>query len=189
MASLTDIANRALSLLGQAAIVSLNDKTPESEEIRRVLPFVLDSVYRMYPWNCLSKRVVLAPLTTPPVSTYSYAYRLPSDCLRVLEVEMDSHTKYRVEGRDLLCNAADEVRLRYVQYTEDPNLLDGLLREVIAYYIAVSLCERITQSNNKADLMRRGFNEVLRYAVRADSQENPPVRFAESSWLRARYWN
>ena len=188
MSSVTAIANRALSLLGHAPIISLDDLTPESEEVKRVLPFVLDSVFRSHPWNCLVARKSLATLVDVPVYEYSYSYALPSDCVRVLDVVTDNRERYVIEGKRLLSNAGPEIKLRYVKHSDDPNLYDGLLREALATYLALTMCEKITQSNTKKQLLVDDFKRVILEARRVDGQENPPARFAQDSWLTARLW-
>ena len=188
MSSFTAIANRALSLLGQNPIVSLEDKTPAAEEINRVMPFVLDSVFRMHPWNCLVVRKSLAPTNDLPVYEYDYQYNLPSDCLRLLDVSTETDSRYTVEGRRILTNAGPEIFIRYVAESLDPNQYDGLLREALAAYLAATICERITQSNNKRDLANMELDKALAHAKRVDAQENPPVGFKEDSWISSRYW-
>jgi hypothetical protein len=188
MSSFTAISNRALSLLGHGPIISLDDLTPESEEVKRVLPFVLDSVFRSHPWNCLVVRQSLAATSGTPVYEYSNSYALPSDCIRVLDVVTDNNDRYVVEGRNLLTNAGPEINLRYVKHSEDPNLYDGLLREAIATYLALTLCEKITQSNTKKQLLVDDFKRVILEARRVDGQENPPARFAADTWVTARHW-
>ena len=188
MSSVTAIANRALSLLGHAPIISLDDLTPESEEVKRVLPFVLDSVFRSHPWNCLVARKSLATVVDVPVYEYSYSYALPSDCVRVLDVVTDNRERYVIEGKRLLSNAGPEIKLRYVKHSDDPNLYDGLLREALATYLALTMCEKITQSNTKKQLLVDDFKRVILEARRVDGQENPPSRMANDTWLLSRQW-
>lgn len=188
MASFTSITNRALSLLGQAPIVSLDDKTPESEEVNRVLPFVLDTVFRMHPWSSLRTRKSLAPTTTKPVYGFEYAYNLPADCLRLIEVVSEGRTKYSLEGRQILTNEGPEIFIKYIAEIKDPNKYDGLLREALACYLAYTICERITQSNSKRELAMREFENALNMARSTDSKENPPTPQQTDTWVQARFW-
>ena len=82
----------------------------------------------------MHKRVQLARNSTAPVIEYSYAYALPSDCLRVLKVHngttdsIASNIDYKLEGRNVVTDEGT-VYLIYIALDTDPNNYDAYLRE------------------------------------------------------------
>ena len=107
------------------------------QKIQKTLDFVTqrytqvrDGVFRSHPWNCLQKRVELAADTTAPAWGFSYAYTLPSDCLRLLRI-LDYDSNYKVEGRKILSNTSS-MKILYIARVTDPNEYDELLRETLS---------------------------------------------------------
>ena len=110
MASVVNMCNSALNLLGASTISALTDDTKNARLCNQRYENVRNRVFRSHAWNCLHKRVQLAKNTTSPVVEYSNAYALPSDCLRVLKVHngstdsIKSDIDYKLEGRNIVTN-------------------------------------------------------------------------------------
>lgn len=77
-----DIANLALTKLGQQPITSFADNTSRSSIMARNYPMLRDKLQRKR-WNFNRKYTVLAARTGVPPFEYAYAYPLPDDYLRV----------------------------------------------------------------------------------------------------------
>lgn len=88
MASAVDISNLALSHLGDEAgvtAISPPDGSPQSKLCGRFYPMARDALLEMRPWTFATRRAALAEVTNNPVADdWSYAYALPSGCLRPL---------------------------------------------------------------------------------------------------------
>lgn len=186
MASVVDICNRALDKLGQGPIVSLEDGTKSANLCNRNWPLIRDQVLRDHPWNFSIRRVTLAPDVTEPVWGFLYRSPLPTNCLRVIEVKDLSQGDYQVEGKAILSNQ-DVLYVRFIARITDPNEYDALFQDAVASRLAVELCESLTQSNTKKDLLIQEYDLILTKAKRADGQENPPAPFEEDTWLLSRY--
>ena len=125
MASIVDIANNALNILGASTISSLTEDTKNARICNQRIENVRNRVFRSHPWNCLIKRVQLAQNSTAPVIEYTYAYALPSDFLRVLKIHngttdsVASDMPYKVEGKNIITDEAT-VYLVYVSKDTDP---------------------------------------------------------------------
>ena len=109
MASVVDICNSALNLLGASTISALTDDSKNARLCNQRYEPVRNRVFRSHAWNCLTKRVQLAKDSTAPVIEYANQYTLPSDCLRVLKIHTGatdsiSHIDYAVEGRKIKTN-------------------------------------------------------------------------------------
>ena len=186
MASVIDICNRALDKLGQGAITSLDDGTTASNLCNRNYEQTRDQLLRDHPWNFAVTRASLAPSTNEPVWGFANRFPLPSDCLRLIEVDRLSSGEYQVEGRAIL---ADDfvLNIRYIRRVTDPNDFDVAFIEALATRLALQLCEAITQSSQKKQMLWQDFEDALTRARRADGQENPPAIFEESEWISVRY--
>lgn len=147
---------------------------------------VRDEVLRAHPWNFAIKRTTLAPLTDAPEWGYRYAFALPSDFLRLVELDGLSTGDYVVEGGQILANDS-VLYIRYVQRVTDPNRYDASIVDAMAARLAMELCEAFTQSNTKKQLFMQEFDESITNAKRVDGQENPPVQYEEDEWVSVRY--
>lgn len=186
MASVIDICNRALDKLGQGSITSLGDGTTSANLCNRNYAQTRDQILRDHPWNFAVRRAQLAPSTTEPVWGFSNRFPLPNDCLRLLEVDNLSTNEYQVEGKAILADG-DILRIRYVRRIDDPNEFDASFIDVLAVGLAFQMCEAVTQSNSKRQLLGQEFEDVMTRAKRADGQENPPTMFEEDEWISVRY--
>jgi hypothetical protein len=177
MASEVDIANSALNLLGASTISAFTDDSKNARLVNQRYEPVRDRVFRSHAWNCLHKRVQLAQNTTAPVVEYSYAYSLPSDCLRVLKIHngttdsIVSEIDYKIEGRNIVTNEGT-VYLIYIAKITDPNLYDTYLQESISHQLAADLCYAITNNASLANNYMVRADERLREARFVDATEN-----------------
>ncbi len=185
MASVVDICNRALDKLGHGAITSLTDDTKASNLCSRTWDIVRDQVLRDHPWNFAVKRATLAPSATAPDWGFSYQHPFPSTFLRLIEVRDLSTGEYQVEGRFILADS-DTLYIRYIAQITDSREYDSLFVDAVATRMALEMCEALTQSNTKKDLLSKEYEDSLLRAKRADGQENPPTLIEEDDWISAR---
>ena len=177
MASAVDIANSALNLLGASTISAFTDDSKNARLVNQRYENVRNRVFRSHAWNCLHKRVQLAQNSTAPVIEYTYAYALPSDCLRVLKVHngttdsIQSAIDYKLEGRNIVTDEGT-VYLIYVALDTDPNNYDSYLQESISHQLAADLCYAITNNATLANNYMARADERLREARFIDATEN-----------------
>jgi hypothetical protein len=173
MASTVDICNGALNQLGATTILSLTEDSKNARLCNQRYTQVRDGVFRSHPWNCLQKRIELAADTTAPAWGFSYAYTLPSDCLRLLRI-LDYDSNYKVEGRKILSNTSS-MKILYVARITDPNEYDELLRETLSAALGADIAFGITSNNQTAQNMYQLFQEKLRDARFVDSTEGQNI--------------
>ena len=177
MASTVDICNSALNLLGASTISALTDDSKNARLCNQRYEPVRNRVFRAHAWNCLHKRVQLAQNSTAPVVEYSYAYALPSDCLRVLKIHtgstdsIKSEVDYKLEGRNIVTNEGT-VYLVYIALITDPNEYDTYLQESISHQLAADLAYAITNNATLANNYMTRADERLREARFIDATEN-----------------
>jgi len=186
MPSVVDICNRALDKLGQNPITSLDDGNTAANLCTRVWPITRDQVLREHPWNFAVKRIVTAPSLTSPPWGFNYQHPIPSDCLRIIELQDVKADEYQIENKNILTDY-DTLHLRYIYRVEDPNKFDSLFADLIATRMAFEMCEGLTQSTTKKDWLWEEYKDALTRSKRTDGQENPLIEQAEDSWIEVRY--
>tara|TARA_R110002020_G_scaffold32217_1_gene99313 strand:+ start:321 stop:899 length:579 start_codon:yes stop_codon:yes gene_type:complete len=177
MASVVNMCNSALNLLGASTISALTDDTKNARLCNQRYEPVRNRVFRSHAWNCLHKRVQLAQNSTAPVVEYDHAYALPSDCLRVLKIHngttdsIATSLDYKLEGRNIVTDI-DTIFLIYIALDTDPNNYDTYLRESISHQLAADLCYAITNNASLANNYMVRADERLREARFIDATEN-----------------
>ena len=177
MASVVNMCNSALNLLGASTISALTDDTKNARLCNQRYEPVRNRVFRSHAWNCLHKRVQLAQNSTAPVVEYDHAYALPSDCLRVLKIHngttdsIATNLDYKIEGRNIVTDI-DTIFLIYIALDTDPNNYDTYLRESISHQLAADICYAITNNATLANNYMGRADERLREARFIDATEN-----------------
>lgn len=198
MASKTDIANRALTKLGEDRITDLLDDTERARTINSLYGICRDAELRAHVWNFAVKRIKLPRLVSAPDFGFSFQYQLPSDLVKLVQVNdwwywrgnsdyyTGSNAEFQVEGRLILTDYDAPLPIRYIASIDDPGLYDSLFVESFACRLAIECCERLTQSNTKMQSVQQQYVAAIREAVRADAIENPPQSLPDESWMLSR---
>jgi hypothetical protein len=177
MASVVNICNSALNLIGASTISALTEDTKNARLCNQRYEPVRNRVFRGHNWNCLIKRVQLAANSTDPVIEYAKSYALPSDCLRVLKIHngttdsIASDLDYKIEGKNIVTDETT-VYLVYIALDTDPNNYDVYLREAISHQLAADLAYAITNNATLANNYMTRADERLREARFIDATEN-----------------
>lgn len=183
--SAIDCCNSALQRVGAASIVSLGDNSPEARACSLAYDSNRRSELRKRPWNFAVKRAVLAPDATAPAYDYTYAFTLPSDCLRVLR-PATADLDWQVEGRKILTNDSSVLHLRYIADVTDPAQWDSAFYDMLCLALAYDICEKLTQSNTKKKAIGDDYDEAAKDAALADAFEGGPQDGPDDTWLLAR---
>ena len=185
MASVVDLCNRALDLLGAANITSLTENSKEARLCNGNFDDVRDAVLRSHPWNIAITRRELARDTDTPAFGFSFQYSLPTDpfCLRVLSfwnsnvnndvAAYDSNVMFKIEGRKVLSNEGT-CNIIYIGRVTDTEQYDSLLNKAISARLAAEIAYNITGSNSVSQGMIAIYEDRLKEAKGVDSMEGFP---------------
>lgn len=196
MADVTQICNMALARIGQQPINDINDDSPVARACLSLYEDTVREVARSHPWNCLKARADLAQNATAPEFGWAYAYTMPTDCVRVIDVNgydpIYTPAIYEINGRDILTDD-DECKMTYIRYNEDPTGFDSLLVRSIVTLLASYLAGRIAQDDARSMTLREEYERTtLRIARKVDANEQKRRRYPwhrDSEWVQARYYN
>lgn len=199
MASSVDIANSALTKLGESRITTLDDNVKAAREINAVFTLRRDKLLRSFNWSFAMERTTLPALVDTPSWGYSYLYQLPTDCLRVVQVDDiwnipglsnymggPDNEPFRIVGRRIETDIGAPLKIRYIKRVTNTGDYDACFNEVFAYDLAYEVCEAITQSNTKKEAMREGRKQEILEAIRANAIELPPQEMPDDSWIISR---
>ena len=185
MASVVGICNGALQRLGAARITSLDNATKNARECNAAYERRRDTTLRRHRWSFASQRASLAADSTAPAFGPANYFTLPTDCLRVLLPD-EVDTDWAIEGRKIATDWGAPLEIRYIARITDPNTMDPMFREALSIDLALTLCEVITGSNQKAAGLRDEMRDVLAEAKRVNGIELPAGELREDDWLTAR---
>lgn len=198
MASVIQVANRALTKLGAGRIISLDDNNKQARAILSCFDDLRDAELRANRWSFALVRTALPALTTSPAYEFQYEYQLPADFLRLDMINgqypstvMDNYigaetADYAIEGGKILTDIAAPLKIRYCRRVEDANLWDVLFREALACRIAAEICEDLTQSDGKRNLAWQEYKQALSEAVRTNAIERPPQMPPDDQFIISR---
>jgi hypothetical protein len=172
MPSAVEIVNLALARIGQGApIASLDEEGEPASQAKAVLPFARDDVLRAYAWPFATRRVSLAIISGVDATPWGYAYRVPSDCVRVTDLPVSTSVEavpFEIGGDDsggLILTDLTPATLRYVTRVENLSLWPSQVAGVLAWYLAAELATTIARDGNRADAMRARARVALSEAV------------------------
>jgi hypothetical protein len=171
----TDIANMALSRLGEPRLSSIEENTPTAISCRQHFATVRDSLLRAHAWNFATTRAQLS-LTTTPAFGWDYAYTLPADFLRLCtfngrQAKM-STSEFILEGGLLLADV-DGARITYVRRMTDLTDADPCFIETLVFRLSAAIAIDVTNSSAKRDEMEGLANRRLADASFFDATEFP----------------
>ena len=199
MASNVEIANSALTKVGSTRITALTDNVKAAREINAIFELRRDYLLRTHNWSFAMTRASLPALDETPAWGYTTLYQLPTDCLRVVQVNdtwvvpgLADYTSgpdsepYKITGRRIETDIGAPLKLRYIKRVTDPAQFDAAFVEVFANDLADQVCEALTQSNTKREATRAVLRQSLLEAIRSNAIELPPEAIPDDSWILSR---
>lgn len=193
-ASETSIANMALGKLGARRIIALDEESTEARACLLHYAETRDEILRHHRWNFAIKRVTLTQLPVEPLFGWRFAYQLPTDCMRVLELNgIDPGRRIRpweIEEHTLLAND-EQADIRYISRVTDANQFDPLFVEAFALKLASKIARPLTGSGPLAGEMLTEYEKLTgNRARRTDAFEQSPERipaWVNSDLVHARF--
>ena len=174
MATATDIANQALSLLGEKRIESFNDNVPNAIAIRLHYDRVRDSLLRSHHWNFATDRAELTQISDTPAFGWDYQYELPNDYIDIATlngIESEQcRARFKIEGEKLLTDASS-AKITYTKQVTDTTLFDPLFYDVLVLRLAGAIALEVSHSQSKRDEMLAAADRMLIEAAFQDANE------------------
>lgn len=180
------VCNYALTLLGANNITALDESSEEARKCSALFDLVRDKVLVAHPWNFAIARVNLGLLADAPESDYDYKFQLPNGCLRVLSTNLPEGDSYKIEGRELLCDASSII-IKYIDQLTDVSKWSPQFVTAIGSALAAALAYPLTGSRTIEADMNALYERELKQAIGLDSAEGTPDELLQDDWLTGRY--
>ncbi|MFI3271239.1 MAG: hypothetical protein R3Y11_03910 [Pseudomonadota bacterium] len=189
------IVNKALRMIGQSEISSLGDGTAAAARCDRAWSTVLDEVLRMHPWSHAMEWASLARLTTSPAFGFHYAYAMPSNCIRIVDVRShgDLHRQglpFEIVGTHVYTDAKPCLA-RYVVRNADYDYWPSDFCEALSCKLAADIAIPLARDGGQImKAMMERYQMALDYARLHDTacRYGPEIDEAsECSFITARH--
>jgi hypothetical protein len=192
--SRTDIANQALTRIGERVIMDLDDAS--SITARKCKVIFEQSVRELgasHSWNGLKARIALAEITTPPPFGWEKQFQLPVNYLRLVKLNGNDCRRvsdlYEIEGTKLLTDE-DTADIEYIAYTEDTANFHALFTKALVTLLASNLAVSLRQDEAMGSNLKQVFETVdLPRARMKDGNEQLRRRYnpvSESTFVASR---
>lgn len=186
MAGQLEIINAALSRLGANEIASLDEGTTEQKLAVNAWDIARRAALRDHPWNFAITDIELNQVADYVSFEFKYAYRLPANCVRVLQVY--GNPRYKRQGQDLLLDES-RCRVRYVRDVVDTTAWDPSFDDLMAQRLAADMAYALTKSQTTADSMFSIYASKLKTARFIDGTEDvqDPMGNLDSAFYGVRF--
>lgn len=198
MASQVEICNRALTKLGSKRITDIAENSGSARIMTALWDTVRKAEIRKRLWAFALARTALPALSAAPAWGFSYAYQLPPDYLRIVQVNDlfidpnmvdyrdNDDSAYAIEQGQILTDFSAPLKIRYLKDVTDPGAFDPTFVEAFASKLAYEAEEERTNSNQKRQLAAQDYKDALREAYKTNAIERPPQGFPDDSWILIR---
>ena len=120
-----DIVNLAFDEIGHNSINTFDDGGVPADSAKRVFPVVLRAMLTDTQWNFANRPVSLAADVTAPIMTYSRAFTLPGDWVRVWTIAGNEQAVWEIKEGKILTNETSPLLVEYTFYNDNPTTWAG----------------------------------------------------------------
>lgn len=199
MSSIIEICNIALSRIGNSRTInSFSEQSKEAGLCSLHFDTAREEVLADFDWNFATKRAALADTGLPP-SDWRFAYRYPTDCMRITGIMLPGmrnpperlRIQYEVgsdpdgEGRLVLCDEP-EVWIKYVANITNANMFDPLFRSALAWKLASEIAMPLATAPNLVQNALTMYSQIIRSAGSHSMNESQEPVEPESEFTAAR---
>lgn len=183
-----DIINLALLRIGESPIQSIDENSTPARTAKLLYDNSRRAILRDYDWNFAMKTAPLATVESDVAGCYAFV--VPADCLRVVEVfqaedSQRSSTWFRVYGKKIYTHEYVPY-VKYVKDEDDTGYFDPKFTEALTYKIAGELAMSVKQSEILMASMLNAFQNVVTTAATESQDEFDPA-LEENPYVAVRY--
>ena len=182
---MSDIGNasNALQMLGAGSISSFDDPGAGAAAAKALYePILTDLLTKTY-WRFAMKKQSLNRLSQTPENEFTYAYQIPTDCLKIERVY--PRIFYKVY-RDLIYTDASSLKIDYA-FRPDTSLFPSYFTLALTYKLASEFALSVTDDSSKNALYEQKFRQAIGEAFAADAQQSPQTPIVDSPFTDVRH--
>jgi hypothetical protein len=200
MTERVDIANIALSLLGEQDITSLEDDLNRARQMRINYIPARDATLEAHDWSFAIERFIPPVNAIPPVYGATFAFDIPPNILRVIAVDNPKTTSntdftlpinsreqldWQFENRQIITNA-QVIWVRGIRRVEQEGKFSPLFVEAFAARLAYMCALNLTASAEIQANMKGIFDEYIHEAKSRDGLQGRSRRLRNRSLIKSR---
>lgn len=185
-----EVANLALGLIGQEAILSFGERTKRANAARRFYALALRATLRSVDWPFARVYAPAVQSDAALIPGWRYAYGYPQNCAAVRGFAKYYPTDY--EPRFTIANGViytnrPTATLIYTRWDVDPSAYDPEFTTLLAHELGAMVAVPLTGKNEAATYLRQ-VAKGLRDKARADAANESPEELDERvpDWLTFR---
>lgn len=177
-----DNASHALQMLGDGSISSFDDPGAGAAVAKALYEPILTALLATTYWRFAMKKQSLNRLSQTPENEFTYAYQIPTDCLKIERVY--PRVFYKIY-RDLIYTDASSLTIDYA-YRPDTSLFPAYFTLALTYKLASEFALAVSDDVNKNSLFEQKFRQAIGEAFSADAQQAPQTPIVDSPFIDAR---
>lgn len=185
MATSVDICNEALVAFGQEPIMTLDESSKSARRCKQLYDSTRQYLLSLHPWSFALQSINLAPTEDYHSTQWQYAFRRPSDCLKIVRMSVPN-SQYTIEDKYICCND-DSLTLLYVKDLEDVNQFSRPFYACCVKALAKALIPSLAENYQHQAQVEKEYAEALREARHFDSVEQQKLEYFRDDWILARY--
>jgi hypothetical protein len=169
----TQLANMALVKLGKARLTDVTTDTTEEAVVARLFfDEMRDQILDEGPWTFSIKRSQLGQLASTPEFEYDYEFQLPTDCLRVLEVNETTSgaIDYKIEGRKLLTNDT-AMEIQYISQVTDVSQWSASFKRAFIARMAAEMSYHFRSDKDHTRLLFQQYEQAVQRGLATDGKQ------------------
>ena len=194
-----DIANLALTYLGERPISSLDGNDKTQTYCATNIAQARDEILSFHPWSfAVARKSMNVIADADNLTDYTYVYALPSDYLRVLGVyagtatgslvtaetdwtELKYSASYLIEEGQVYTDAAS-AWVHYIKKITDPNNFPPHVVDAIAANLAKKIAFALTQNAGLFAGMNQVYQANISRAMMLDGQQQVNTPSPPTTW-------
>lgn len=175
MASEVDVANDALTQIGEGPISGLDEGTVNANRCKIFYSALVDDALRRYHWSFAKFFADLAELETgSPTTKWDKAFKLPTDpfCLAVRVLNNDDKAEWEVGGGRILLTDEATAHIEFTGRVVDPTVWEATFYQAITVGMTAKLLAAIKHDYKGAQAMMGAYAAIFRDATYHSNQES-----------------
>jgi hypothetical protein len=191
MTTETDICNRALDILKEAPISSIDDNRPIAMWLKRNFYVTRDALLAVAEWNFALTRASIAADEDEPAFGWDYSFTIPSDCIRLLPLTYEGRIEginipHEIEGGKILTNESGPLKARYVSRTEDYASYPATFQEALSARLAGKMAHWLTGKSSFVQIAKSIYADAMNEAWLHDATQGTVPRGDSDEWVSLR---
>lgn len=201
MLSRTEVINDALRIISANLIADPDEASESARQAKGVYDQTVRVELETYAWGFAKQQAALAASATPPLFKFANSYPLPSDFLRLVElddrwvfsivrgVDTEPTPAYEIIGRSVNTDIGAPLKITYLRdLTQDPTYWPATFTAVVSAALALALAMPLTKSEGMVSLAEKLHRRALNRARTSNAIQMPPQNLPDGSWVTARLY-